>query len=323
MSYQYRVITVFGGSGFLGRHLIQRLARTGAIIRVAVRHPSKAVFLKTSGNVGQIVPLAVDLNADESVAAAVRDADVVINLTGILFERGRQTFAAVHEQGAARIARLAAAAGARHLVHVSALGADRESTSAYARSKARGEELVREAFPAATILRPSLIFGPEDRFFNRFAGLSQILWVLPLIGCGRTRFQPVYVGDVVSAVMESLRQEKAAGKTFLLGGPEICTFAQLLEKMLQHTHRSLPLVPVPWKVAEIMGRILQMVPLIDPLLTRDQVELLKSDTVVRPGLPNLSDLGIAATAMDLILPTYLTRFCAGGRFAVIRERSPV
>lgn len=313
MSYRYRVATVFGGSGFLGRHLIHRLAKTGAVIRVATRHPDACGFLKTAGAVGQIVPLPVDIRDPRAVAAAVQDADTVVNLVGVLYESRPGQFHALHVEGARHIAKAARAAGAERLLHVSALGADPASRSAYARTKALGEQAVLAEFPDATILRPSVVFGPEDGFFNRFAAMTLYSPVLPLIGGGTTRFQPVYVGDVAEAMMAALKTPATKGRIYELAGPRVYTFRQLMELLLAEIGRRRLLVPIPWRLAEILGRVLQLLP--KPPLTRDQVEQLKTDNVPGPGAPGLSDLGITPTAVELILPTYMDRFRLGGRFA--------
>jgi len=313
MSFRYRVATVFGGSGFIGRHLIKRLAKTGTIIRVATRHPSSANFLRTNGSVGQIVPIAVNINDDASVAAAVRDADIVINLIGILYESGVNSFTGTQGEAPGRIARLAKAAGAQRFIQISAIGADANSESAYARSKAAGEQGVRKAFPEATILRPSIVFGPEDGFFNRFAAMARISPALPLIGGGHTKLQPVYVGDVADAIMKAIELPEAQGKTYELGGPRVYTFKELMQLVLQETRRKRFLVPMPWSVAEFQGRILGKLP--KPPLTEDQVLLLKNDNVVSPGAATLGDLGIQPTAAEVIIPTYLDRFRVGGRFS--------
>lgn len=315
MSYRYRVVTVFGGSGFIGRHLVRRLAKSGAVVRIATRHPANAGFLKTAGAVGQIVPLAVDVRRDESVERVVRDSDAVVNLIGTLFGRGPWGFETVHADAAARIARLAKAAGAERLVHVSAIGADAASPAEYARSKAAGEQRVLDAFPEATILRPSIIFGPEDQFFNRFAAMAQIAPALPLIGGGGTRFQPVYVGDVADAITGALADPQTKGRTYELGGPTVYTFKDLMGIMLREIRRRRWLVPVPWGAAEALGGMLEKVPLVDPPLTRDQVEMLKRDNVVSGTLPGLADLGVTRpTAVEVIVPTYLSRFIVGGTY---------
>ncbi|MFD1626541.1 complex I NDUFA9 subunit family protein [Azospirillum griseum] len=314
MSIRTQVITVFGGSGFIGRHLIRRLAKSGAIVRIATRNPTKAAFLKTAGAVGQIVPFATDVTKDESVARALQGADVAINLIGVLFERGAQTFQAAHVDTPARIARLAAANGVGRLVHVSALGADAGSASSYARSKAAGEQAVLSAFPAATILRPSVVFGPEDGFFNKFGAMAQIAPALPLIGGGTTRFQPVYVGDVAEAITAALSLDSAKGRSFELGGPRAYSFKELLQLTMKEVHRSRCLVPVPWTVAETLGGVLEKVPVLAPALTRDQVELLKRDNVVSPTAAGFADLGITAlSSCEVVVPTYLARFIVGGR----------
>ena len=248
--------TVFGGSGFVGRHVVRELAKSGADVRVAVRRADRALFLKTMGDVGQITPVTANVRDDASVAAAVEGAQAVVNLVGILFERARQTFDAVHHQAAGRIARAAASAGAEQLVHVSAIGADEQSRSAYARSKAAGEAAVRLAFPSAAIVRPSIVFGADDDFFNRFAALARLSPMLPLIGGGKTRFQPVYVGDVAAAIAELLSTGQGGGTAYELGGPEIFTFRELLEMVLEATGRRRLLVPVPFALMEWNGAVL-------------------------------------------------------------------
>ena len=308
-----RTATVFGGTGFIGRYVVKGLAEAGWVVRVAVRHPAAALFLKPMGDVGQITPIAANLRDEASVAAAVAGADAVVNLAGILYPRGRQTFAAVHAEGAGRVARAAAAAKAGRLVHVSAIGADPGARAAYARSKAAGEAAVRAALPDAVILRPSIVFGPEDNFFNRFAGLAQLFPALPLIGGGHTRFQPIYVGDVADAIMVALRDPATNGKTYELGGPRVYSFKELMTLMLAEIQRDRLLVPLPFGLATLQAAVLELLPA--PLLTRDQVKMLKRDTVVAAGALTLRDLGIAPTVLEPILPTYLDRFRPGGRFA--------
>lgn len=314
MSYRTQVITVFGGSGFIGRHLIRRLAKSGAVIRIATRTPGKANFLKTAGAVGQIVPFATDVTKDESVARALQGADIAINLIGVLYERGRQSFQAAHVEAAARIARVAAVTGVTRLVHVSALGADAAAPSSYARSKAAGEQAVLDAYPTATILRPSIVFGPEDNFFNKFAAMAQIAPALPLIGGGKTRFQPVYVGDLADAIVATLDRDDAKGRTYELGGPRAYSFRELMEVTFRAIQRKRFLLTVPWGAAETLGGLLEKVPVLAPALTRDQVELLKRDNVVSPGAAGFKDLGIDELAScEVIVPTYLARFIVGGR----------
>ncbi len=304
-----RQITIFGATGFIGRHVVRRLAKTNAVIRVPTRDAEKALLLKPMGNIGQIVPISCSVRSDGSVANAIGNSDVVINLTGILFERGRNNFQAVHVEAAARIARLAKDHGAKRLVHISALGADAASKSEYARSKAAGEKAVGAFFPNATILRPSIVFGPKDNFFNMFATLAKYLPFLPLIGGGVTKFQPVYVGDVAQAVENALEKMETAGAVFELGGPQVYSFRELLETMMDVTGRHRRFINMPWPIAKLHAALHEMLPLPRPLITRDQVELLKTDNVIRDGrAKTLRDLGIAPTALELILPTYLGRF---------------
>ena len=303
------VATVFGGSGFIGRYVVKRLTHQGYVVRVAVRDPQSALFLKMSGAVGQVVPLYASIAEEATVARAVEDASVVVNLVGILAESGRATFQALHADGAERIARHAAAAGASRLVHVSAIGADPGSRSRYASSKAAGETAVRAAFPSATILRPSIVFGPEDAFFNRFAALAQFLPFMPVIS-GATRMQPVYVGDVADAVMASLQRQDAAGATYELGGPRVWTFREILAFILKETRRHRPLVALPMGLAQLQATVLERLP--GQLLTRDQLVVLSRDNVVAEGMPGLSALGIGSTPVELVVPPYLKRFQPGG-----------
>jgi uncharacterized protein YbjT (DUF2867 family) len=304
-----RIATVFGGAGFIGRHVVQRLARQGFIVRVAGRDTEKAGRLRTLGAVGQVVPVAASVTEEGSVARAVAGAEAVVNLVGILFERKPGDFQRIQAEGAGRVARLAAAAGARRLVHLSAIGADAGSASLYARTKAEGEAAVRAAFPAATILRPSVVFGPEDQFFNRFAALAALLPVMPVV-CGGTRFQPVYVGDVADAVMAAIAREDAQGRTYELGGPRVMTMREVLEFVLEQTHRRRPLLPMPEGLLRLQARLGELLP--TPPLTRDQLILLGRDNVVAEGAPGLADLGISPKAVEAIVPAYLARFRPGG-----------
>jgi len=307
------LVVVFGGSGFVGRYVVQRLARRGARIRVAVRHPETALFLKPLGATGQIQVVQANVRAPESVAAAVEDADIVVNLVGILAPRGKQTFDSVQAEGAANIARATKAAGAKRLVHLSAIGADPESESGYARSKAEGERAILEAFAQATILRPSLIFGPEDDFFNRFAAMARLLPVMPLIA-GESRFQPVYVGDVADAVAAALEAgRKAAGKTFELGGPRVYSFRELLELTMKEAMIRRPFLTIPMPLARIQAFFAQFLP--NPPLTPDQLRLLSRDNVVAEDAKGLSDLGITPTPLEAILPAYLKRYRPKGQFS--------
>ncbi len=303
------VATVFGGSGFIGRYVVQRLAQRDFIVRVAVRDPVAAGFLKPMGGVGQIVPLAAPITDDAAVHRALDGASLAVNLVGILAEHRAGDFDRVHHQGAGRVARLAAKAGVRRLVHVSAIGADPASPSAYGRSKAAGELAVRQEFPGATILRPSLVFGPEDAFFNRFAALARLSPVMPVIA-GATRFQPVYVGDVADAVLAALERPDAAGAIFELGGPQVVTFRTLLAAILKMTGRPKPLVDIPPGLARLQARFAEMVP--GKPFTRDQLLMLQRDAVVAAGMPGLTELGVLPTPMDLVVPGYLARFRPGG-----------
>lgn len=306
------VVTVFGGTGFIGRYLVRRLAKTGATIRVASRNPHRAKHLRTAGVVGQIVPIAVDINSDASVQAAVAGAKAAVNLIGILFESGKSRFQNVQAEAPGRIARASAAAGVTALVQVSAIGADANARSSYASTKGEGEAAVRAAFPNAVILRPSIVFGPEDGFFNRFGRMATLLPFLPLVGGGHTKFQPVYVGNVADAIVKALIDPALAGKTYELGGPRVYSFKELLEYILAETGRKRALVTLPFGLAALQGTFLQLLP--NPPLTRDQVELLKSDNVVSPGALTLADLGISPTAVETIVPTYLDKFHIGGKF---------
>lgn len=310
-----KLVTVFGGSGFLGRHVVRALVKRGYRVIVAVRRPDLAGHLQPLGRVGQIHALQANVRYPASVDAATRDADAVVNLTGILFERGRQRFDAVQWTGAEAVAQAAAARGAR-LVHLSALGADGDSPSLYARSKARGEQAVLAATPGATILRPSIMFGPEDHFFNRFAGIARMSPALPLIGGGLTRFQPVFAGDVAAAVAKGVAGETTPGTIYELGGPEVRTFKQLMQYMLATIERRRLLLPLPFGLAKLQAMFLQYMPI--PLLTPDQVEMLRRDNVVSLQAETegrtFAGLGITPDAMETIVPSYLWRFRKTGQF---------
>lgn len=322
-----KLVAVFGGSGFIGRHLVQRLAAAGSRVRVAIRHPGEAAYLQPMGDVGQITPVQASVTHEASVRAAVAGADAVVNLVGILYEKGRWTFDAVHRDGAANVARQARDAGVAALVHMSALGADAGSHSRYAVSKAAGEAAVRAVFPNSVILRPSVVFGPQDGFFNLFASLARFTPVLPVFGCPRPRyrggrldiygdggvkFQPVYVGDVADAIMKGLSDRSCAGQTYELGGPGVYSFKEVMEMIMREIGRKRLLLPVPYFLASLQAGLLQLMP--KPLLTADQVELLKTDNVVSGDLPGLVDLGIAPTGVEGIVPAYLKRYRPGGRF---------
>jgi NADH dehydrogenase len=303
------VATVFGGSGFIGRYVVKRLAARGHVVRVAVRDPEAARFLKPMGTVGQIVPLYAPIQHEAEVLRAVDGAELVVNLVGILAERRAGDFQRIHAEGAGRVARLAGAAGAKRLVHMSAIGADPASPSRYGASKAAGEQAVRAAFPAATILRPSLVFGPEDHLFNRFATMAQLLWVMPVV-CGATRLQPVYVGDVADAVLAGLTRPDAVGAVYELAGPRALSMRELLVYILAETARDRPLIPVPSALAWLHAAILEHLP--GKLLTCDQLRMLQRDNLPTPGMPGLAELGIVPTPMELVVPSYLRRYRPGG-----------
>ena len=309
------LVTVFGGSGFLGRHVIRLLCKRGYRVRAAVRRPDLAGHLQPLGRVGQVHAVQANLRYPASVQAAVQGADVVINLVGILFERGRQRFDAVQAEGPGLVAQAAAENGAR-VIHVSALGTGQESDALYARTKAAGEDAVRAASPAAIIFRPSIVFGPEDDFFNRFGAMARLSPMLPLIGGGMTRFQPVFVGDVAAAIATATDGEARPGTIYELGGPDVRTFRQLMEFVLATTERRRLLVPIPFAVAALQAWFLQFLP--KPLLTPDQVRLLKSDNVVSDDAARdgrtLAGLGIEPHSMAAIVPSYLWRFRKAGQF---------
>lgn len=299
-------VTVFGGSGFVGRHVVSRLAQDGWQIRVAVRRPDEALFLKPAGVIGQITPVAANIRDQASVARAIAGADAVVNLVGILHESGPQRFKSVQAEAPARVAEAAKHAGVRKFVQVSAIGADAHSKSAYARTKAEGEQGVLRVFPTATILRPSIIIGPEDGFFNRFAQMAMVSPALPLIGGGRTKFQPVYVGDVAAAVANALKLPGAQGKIYELAGPRTYSFRELMGILLREIGRRRLLLPLPFAIAGLMGLVMQCLP--RPQLTLDQVRLLKRDNVAAPGAPGLQHLGVQPTALESVVPTYLDKY---------------
>jgi len=303
------VATVFGGSGFIGRYVVKRLAAAGHIVRVAGRDMEASKPLMMAGRVGQVVPLYVSLSNQGAIERAVEDADFIVNLVGILAEGRKGDFQRVQAEGPARIARAAAAAGVQRMVQVSAIGADAASPSLYAQTKAAGEAGVHASLPGATILRPSLVFGAEDKFFNRFGSMAMTLPVMPVIQ-GGTRFQPVYVGDVADAVMAALVQEDVAGQTYELGGPKVWTFRELLAWILHETHRNRPLVNIPMGLARFQARLGELLP--GKPLTRDQLLLLGRDNVVAPGAKGLQDLGITPTPIELVVPEYLDRYRPGG-----------
>lgn len=306
-----RTVTIFGGSGFVGRYIVQKFAENGDQVRVAVRNPVAAQFLKPLGEVGQITPLQVSLSSLENLSQIIQGSDVVINLVGILYEKGPQTFEALHVEGARNIAKTASKLGVPTLLHMSALGANKESRSRYASTKARGEEMVLKHFPRATLFRPSVIFGNEDSFLNRFAQMALISPFLPLIGGGKTRFQPVYVGDVAECFLNASSLEDARGKRYELGGPSIYSFKDLMIYLLQTIHRKRILMPLPFSLAKGIGAVAQFLP--TPPLTPDQVELLKADSVISSRALKAEDLGVQPKALEVIAPLYLARYRPRGR----------
>ncbi|MDW9410772.1 NAD-dependent epimerase/dehydratase family protein [Sinorhizobium meliloti] len=311
------LVTIFGGSGFVGRHVVRALAKRGYRIRVAVRRPDLAGHLQPLGNVGQISFVQANLRYRRSVDRAVDGADHVINCVGVLFESGRNTFEAVQDFGARAVAEAARATGAT-LTHISAIGADANSESSYARTKGRAEAAILETLPAAVILRPSIIFGPEDGFFNKFAEMARFSPVLPLIGGGNTRFQPVYVTDVAEAVARSVDGKLTGGTIYELGGPQVLSFRECLDIMLKTIDRKRSLVSIPFGIASLMGSVASLVPFITPPLTADQVVLLKSDNVVSAKAEaegrTLAGIGIEPTMLESILPTYLVRYRPHGQY---------
>jgi uncharacterized protein YbjT (DUF2867 family) len=318
-----KLVTIFGGSGFVGRYIARRMAKEGWRVRVAVRRPNEALFVKPYGTPGQVEPLGCNIRDDASVRAMLRGADAVVNCVGILNRSGKNTFDAVQAEGAGRIARIATEEAVGQLVQVSAIGADAGSDSEYARTKAQGEAAVLAAFPTAVILRPSIIFGTEDGFFNRFASMARLGPVLPVVGA-ETRFQPVHVDDVAAAAVKGILGQAAPG-IYELGGPEVDTFRGLMGRMLAVIQRRRAVVNVPFFLARIMGFGFDMLQAVtlglieNKMITRDQVRNLARDNVVAPGAKGFADLGIAPTAMEAVLPDYLWRYRPSGQYAAIKD----
>ncbi|HEY1751047.1 MAG TPA: complex I NDUFA9 subunit family protein [Caulobacteraceae bacterium] len=317
------LVTIFGGSGFVGSQVVRALARQGWRIRVAVRRPWQAYKLRLVGDVGQIEIVQANVRVAETIGRALDGAEAAVYAVGVLYETGRQGFEALQAEGPGRVAQAAAARGIERMVLVSAIGADARSASKYARSKAEGEAAARAALPGVAVLRPSVVFGPGDQFFNRFAALATMSPAIPLIGGGHTLMQPVFVADVARAVAAALADPAAAGRTYELGGPTVYSFRQLMEIMLAEIGRPRALLPLPWDVAGLIGAVgdlqavlrgpLPMLP--PPQLTTDQVTLLRTDNVAAPGAPGLAELGIAAQALEPIIPTYLYPYRKGGQYA--------
>ncbi len=317
------LVTVFGGSGFVGAQVVRALAKRGLRIRVAVRRPNLAHTMRMAGDVGQIEIVQANVRNPASVARALEGAEACVNLVAVFYETGRQGYQAVHAMGSRHVAEAAAARGVTRYVHMSGIGADAESPSKYIRTRAMGEAEARKAVPTATILRPSVIFGPGDRVFNTFAMLASLSPVLPLPGGGLARFQPVYVGDVAAAVAAALTDPAAEGRTYELGGPSVYSYRDLVEITLREVRRKRALVTLPLPLATLIGKVGDLqgryTPF-PPLLTSDQVELLKIDNLADPAQPGLADLGVAPTALEAIVPTYLYRYRDGGQFS---EAPPV
>ncbi len=301
-----RIITVVGGSGFLGRYVVKQLAQSGFRVRVLCRHPSKAFFLKPMGDVGQIAIDYVDLGKPESLKAKLANSYAVINLVGILAESGRQKFSRIQAQGAEKLAQEAKAANVKYFVQLSALGVDKATGSKYAKSKLAGEQAIKAIYPHAVILRPSLIFGAEDNFFNQFAALSRFLPFLPAIGGSKPHFQPVYVDDVAQAVVKAVTDPATHGKIYELGGPEVFSFMQLLRLVGVYSGFGRKLIPVPFAMASFGAFFVQNIP--GAPITADQVALLKYDNVLSGELPGLAELGINATPIEAIVPNYLSHY---------------
>lgn len=310
------LVTIFGGSGFLGRYVTQRMARAGWRVRVAVRRPNESMFVQTYGEVGQVVAVLANVRDADSTRAALSGADAVINCVGIISESGPQQFNVVHNEAARRIAKLAAQEGVSRLVHVSALGADSSSSSAYARSKAGGEDAVKSAFPGAVILRPSIMFGAEDRFFNKFGTMSRYYPALPYVH-GETKLQPVFVDDVAAAVENAVTSD--ASGIFELGGPDVESFYALLQRLLRVVRRDRWLIKLPLKLASINAFFFELwhkwtLGIIPLVVTRDQIKQLETDSVVAEGAKTLADLGVKATPMDAVLDSYLYCYRPQGQF---------
>ena len=317
-----KLVTIFGGSGFVGRYIARRMAQEGWRVRVAVRRPNDAIYVRPYGVVGQVEPVFCNIRDDDSVRDVLRGADAAVNCVGVLAETGKNTFEAVQQEGAARVARIAAELETPRLIQISAIGADADSDSAYARTKAAGEKAVLDAYPQAIILRPSIIFGPEDEFFNRFGKMARMGPILPVVGAS-TRFQLVYVDDVAQAAVKGVLGQAAPG-IYELGGPDVNTFRELMVYMLSVIRRRCLIVNVPFWAASIMGRgfdLLQKLSfdMIDPAITRDQVANLRRDNVVGDGVKTFADLGIEPTSLEAVVPEYLWRFRPSGQYSDIKQ----
>jgi uncharacterized protein YbjT (DUF2867 family) len=311
------LVTIFGGSGFVGSQVVRALAKRGSRIRVAVRQPGRGYRLRMLGDVGQIEVVQANILDAASVASALHGAEACVNAVAVLYESGRQGFQALHVDGARTIAEAARAEGIERFAQISAIGASAASPSLYGRTKSAGEAAARDVLPSAAILRPSVVFGPDDRFFNRFASMATLSPALPLIGGGETRFQPVFVADVAAAVAQAIWDPATAGRTYELGGPGVYSFKALMRLLLTQIDRRRLLVDVPFPLAELLGGAGDLVARTGfaPPITSDQVELLRADNVVSPGALGLSDLGVTASALEPVIPTYLYRYMKGGQYA--------
>ncbi|MDO9336616.1 MAG: complex I NDUFA9 subunit family protein [Caulobacter sp.] len=314
------LVTVFGGTGFIGRQVVRALAKRGLRVRAAARQPGRGYRLRMLGDVGQIEVVQANIRDKASIARAIEGAEAVINLVGIMHEGGRQRFLAIHGMGARNIAEAAAQAGVRRLVQISAIGADAEGAAKYARSKAEGEAAVREVFPNATIVRPSIVFGPEDDFFNRFGQMAALSPVLPLIGGGHTKFQPIYVGDLAAAIAQAAASDAFAGQTVELGGRAVYSFKELLAFICTETGRKRILAPLPFPLAGLIGIAGDLAAMvIKPPITSDQVDLLRTDNVVPEGAVGLDAFGITPKSIEAVVPAYLYRYRKGGQYAATPE----
>lgn len=303
---QQHTITIIGGSGFIGSYIVKELAQTGAAIKIACRHPDRALYLKPAGRVGQIAPTYIDLTKADTITKAIEGSDYVINLVGLLFEKGKQDFASAHAKGPERLAKIAKEQGVKKFIHMSALGVGKHNKAKYTRTKAMGEKAVLAAFPEATIIRPSVVFGPEDNFFNQFAKMTAVSPFLPLIGGGTNQMQPVYVADVAKAFAAIIQKQGTEGIIYEIGGPTAYSFKALMELILTTIDKKRTLLPIPFIVAKFIAFFMEFMP--TPLLTRDQVELLKTDNILDGSCPGLKELGITPTSVEAVLPAMLAYY---------------
>lgn len=314
----YKTACIFGGTGFIGRQIVRELADLGIRVKVATRVPERAYFLKPCGAVGQVVPVACDYSDPKSIKTVIKGCDYVVNCIGILYEKKKNGFQKAHTDIPLSIAKACKSEKVKAFVHISSLGVDK-NTAKYAKTKLEGEKAIKKSFPQASILRPSVVFGPDDSFFNMFAKLAKISPFLPLIGGGKTKFQPVFVGDIADAVIKCLTKGDCSGNIYELGGPDIVSFKEIYKILFQYTKNSKPLLPLPWTIAKLQGRVLSLAP--KPPLTADQVESLKHDNIVSDKAMTFNELDISPKSMESVLPAYLSRYQPGGRFADVKEAS--